>query len=105
MNHTLATATVSVALLVSGLVHGRWTDRWTRSAAPDEAASRFELLPQEVGDWEGQTIEVKPTRADEQIAGTLQRRYTNRRPGQAVAIALVCGRPGPVSIPSPDICY
>jgi hypothetical protein len=107
MNRILATATVSLALILSGLVHGRWTDRWTTSAAPTEAAARFDKVAElSIGEWgKGETIDVPRTRADEQIAGTLQRRYQNAPRNQEIAIALVCGRPGPVSIHSPDICY
>jgi hypothetical protein len=33
------------------------------------------------------------------------RNYTNRKTGGVISIALVCGRPGPVSIHTPDVCY
>ena len=33
------------------------------------------------------------------------RRYTNRLNGSAASILLVCGRPGPVSVHTPDVCY
>jgi hypothetical protein len=106
MNRILATATVSLALILSGLVHGRWTDRWTTSTAPAEAATRFDKVSEFViGEWgKGEPIDAARTPADDQIAGTLQRRYKNGR-NQELAIVLVCGRPGPVSIHSPDICY
>ena len=106
MNRILATATVSLALILSGLVHGRWTDRWTSSTAPAEAAARFDKVSEFViGEWgKGEPIDAARTQADDRIAGTLQRRYKNAR-NQELAIVLVCGRPGPVSIHSPDICY
>jgi hypothetical protein len=103
MNRILATATISLVLIVSGLVHGRWTDRWVTSTAPFEAAARLDKVAAlSINGWDGKAVN---TRADEQIAGTLQRHYTNNATSQDLSIALVCGRPGPVSIHSPDICY
>jgi hypothetical protein len=39
------------------------------------------------------------------IQGHLSRRYRNRRSGEEVAVLVVCGRPGPISVHTPDICY
>ena len=54
MNRILATVTVSLALIVCGLVHGRWTDRWSTSPAIPEAARRFDKVAElDIGDWQG----------------------------------------------------
>jgi hypothetical protein len=50
-------------------------------------------------------VEGKPGSIDASLAGSLQRHYVNRRTGQKIAIVLVCGRPGPVSIHTPEACY
>ncbi len=65
MNRILATVTVSLALIVSGLVHGRWTDRWSSSTAPAEAAARFDKVSEFViGEWgKGELIDAARTGA------------------------------------------
>jgi hypothetical protein len=105
MKKWLAAVTASVALVASGLVHGFWTDRWRPSPDVAAAAAALDGLPEDVGAWKGKPIELKPGQAGPGVAGCVQRRYENRRTGGAVILALVCGRPGPVSIHTPDACY
>src|SRR5271166_4609871 len=94
----LAALTASVALVASGLVHGYWTDRWRPSPDVTAAAGRLDSLGLDLGNWKGEVIEVKPGQAGAGVAGSIQRRYQHRRTGATVVVALVCGRPGPVSI-------
>jgi hypothetical protein len=105
MLRTLAAAIASVAMLVTGLLHGYWTDRWQTPVEPAEAAARFDNIPESFGDWEMQEAEEKPVSRDPALAGSLHRQYVNRRTGQKIAIMLVCGRSGPVSIHTPEACY
>jgi hypothetical protein len=93
-----------VLVIVAGLVHGFWTDRWTVSHAPAEAAARLAKLPLTVGEWEAQPLkgEAKSTEA---IAGELNRRYVHRKNGSEVTVVIFAGLPGPVSIHTPDVCY
>lgn len=92
------------AVLATGVVHGFWTGRWQYSAAPAEAASRLGKVPLEAGDWLGQNLEAD-SRLLTDAYGVLYRRYVNRRTGKAVTLYLLCGRPGPVSVHTPDVCY
>ncbi len=101
----MAALSASAALLATGVVHGIWTDRWQPPADVSRAAEHLEALPLEIGDWKGQRVEVKPGQAGAGVAGFVQRRYENHRSGAAVAVAIVCGRPGPVSIHTPEVCY
>jgi hypothetical protein len=101
----LAALTASVALVATGLVHGFWTDRWQPPADVAAAAARLDEVPLEVGPWKGQVMEVKANQLGAGVAGCVQRRYENRQTGAVVVLALVCGRPGPVSIHTPDACY
>jgi hypothetical protein len=95
----------AVALgICCGLVHGFWTDRWTRSRAPAEAAARLTRVPLEAGDWQAEPLPFNE-RETEAISGRLYRRYVNRLSGSAVTVALVSGLPGPVAIHTPDVCY
>ena len=47
-------AAAAAALVVVGLVHGYWTDRWTTSADTAAAAARLQDIPLNVGDWIGE---------------------------------------------------
>jgi hypothetical protein len=101
----LAAVVASATLIATGLLHGYWTDRWQKPVEPAEAAARLESIPTTLGDWETQELEGRPGSVDPSLAGSLQRHYVNRRTGQKIAIVLVCGRPGPVSIHTPESCY
>src|SRR5690348_6864022 len=95
----------STALVACGIVHGFWTDRWVPPVETVRAAERLNAIPLEIGDWDGEVIEVKPGEAGKGVAGCIKRRYVNRKTSQAVSLFIVCGRPGPVSIHNPEDCY
>jgi hypothetical protein len=95
--------TAAVLIVLGGIVHGFWTDRWTTSEAPAEAAQRLKRLPANVGDWQGKTLPSKSRSAG--ISGQLYRRYVNCVNGTEITMALFTGLPGPVSIHTPDVCY
>jgi hypothetical protein len=97
-------AAAFILILACGLVHGFWTDRWGVSDEPGASAARLELLPLSLGDWDGQDLEMERPPSNE-VAGHLYRRYVSKRTGKAVSLFLVCGRPGPVCIHTPDACY
>jgi hypothetical protein len=99
----LTAATASVLVLVCGVIHGYWTDRWHPPADLAAASDQMEKLPLDIGEWKGEALEVKSPHAGG-VAGCIQRRYVNRR-GDAAILMLVCGRPGPVGTHSPDVCY
>src|SRR6266851_5710169 len=100
----LLPASAFLAILGSGAVHGLLTDRWQTSPEPAKRAARLDLVPYTLGDWVGQDIETD-SRQVGPIAGYLHRRYLNRQTGTGVTVYLVCGRPGPVCIHTPDVCY
>jgi hypothetical protein len=98
-------AAAAVVLLASGAVHGLWTDRWTIDPKDTkEAAERLGQLPSDLAKWEGKEIEMN-TDPRLGLAGVLARRYVDRESGKVVTIYLACGRPGPVSTHTPDVCY
>jgi hypothetical protein len=105
MLRSIPVATAVVAVIICGVVHGRFTDRWSPAKEPADAAARLNDVPLNLGDWQGEVIDAKPSATAGPIAGMIQRRYVNRQTGESVVIALVCGRPGPVSIHTPDVCY
>jgi hypothetical protein len=103
--HRLILLCSAAALLAgSGIVHGLWTDRWAEPVDLTGAAARLKHVPTTVGAWQGADLEMKHN-PNLNLAGVLTRRYVNRDTGAVVTIYLACGRPGPVCVHSPDVCY
>jgi hypothetical protein len=93
-------------VLCTGLVTGVRANRWHDSKALDAAAARLEALPMRIGEWEGEAGEL-PARIIEQseVSGYVLRRYKNPRTRAAVSVFIGCGRPGPVAVHTPEVCY
>lgn len=98
---------VAIPLIVSfGIGEGYWSNRWGTSREVEQAAARLDGVPLTVGDWEGEAAELDPRQLRlGEIKGSLVRRYVNRRTGAALTVLIVCGRPGPISVHTPDVCY
>jgi hypothetical protein len=94
---------LSLVIVVS-VVQGFWTDRWGVSKKVQDAADSLKKVPAEFGDWVSETLTPRGN-DDQGLAGRLYRRYTNRKTGEVISIALVCGRPGRAAIHTPDVCY
>ena len=105
MKRWFAALVGSTALVACGIVHGFWTDRWAPPAETAQAAERLNAIPLELGEWDGETLEVKADEAGAGVAGCIKRRYVHRKSGTTISLFLVCGRPGPVSIHTPEVCY
>jgi len=107
MMRLLAAAVVGVAVLSSGLVQGLWAGRWGNSRAVEQAVARLPEVPLAIGGvWDGEGKEIgEREQAIAEIRGYLSRRYVNRRTGAVVSLLLVSGRPGPISVHPPDVCY
>lgn len=105
LKYTLTTL-AAILLVAAGFLHGRLTGRWGHSEELAEAVGRLGAVPKQVGDWKGfdQVIDDKQLRVGE-IAGYVSRQFVHRAKGEQVRILLICGRPGPVSVHTPDICY
>lgn len=98
-------ATALVLVVAAGLAHGRLIQRWSRSHAVEAAAARLGRVPMILGDWQGQPQEMDREQLTmAEIVGYVVRHYEGRRKAP-VTILLVCGRPGPISVHTPDICY
>src|SRR5262245_57362574 len=94
-----------IAVLVfSGIVHGVWTDRWADRSDLSAAAARLQNFPLNLGEWQGEDFEQARDNG-QTLPGVISRRYVHSSSGKAISIFVGCGRPGPVSIHSPDVCY
>jgi hypothetical protein len=100
-------AIAALALVVAaGVVHGRWSRRWAGSAEADAAVARLRRVPEVVGGWRGRPIELDPRQlAAAGVDGCVARRFEDPKGAAAVTVLLVCGRPGPISVHTPDVCY
>lgn len=97
---------VALGLLVSyGVFEGVWTERWLPSAELRQAQARMESIPKQVGTWESedQTLDEDQVRIGD-IGAHLVRTYTDRTTGQKLAVLVVAGRPGPISVHAPEVC-
>ena len=96
-----------IVLAVDGYVHGLWTDRWKASQELATATAKLEQVPMVIGDWHGESNPPLEARIVEQagFSSYLNRVYRNQRTGASMRVLLACGRPGPLSVHTPDICY
>jgi hypothetical protein len=98
-----------VALLLiigTGLAHGLWTHRWLHTDEPQASAARLNQLPLEFGTWRGMDSPVPPSAlAIGEIVNYKQRRYFNRATGAEFTVLVVCGKPGPISVHTPEVCF
>jgi hypothetical protein len=92
-------------LLITGYLHGRWTGRWHFAGDVQDAVARLDAVPHKIGDWEGEDAELDAQQREVSGGdGFLVRRFTNSL-GTKITVLIVCGRPGPVSVHSPEVCY
>lgn len=112
MKQVLAAGPVvaAVALIAGvGYAHGLFTDRWRTSDRLEQAVAALDRLPDRFGDWAATDRPARPIDEDElklgQIKGYVHREYANEKTGERIAILLLCGRGGPISAHTPDICY
>jgi hypothetical protein len=93
-------------LAASGITHRLWTGAWTVSNEPETSAARLAKVSLSLGDWEGIEVDMDSRQlAQAEAVGYLSRRYIHRRSGAEVSVFIICGRPGPIAVHTPDICY
>jgi hypothetical protein len=99
---------VAFAALAVGLgaAYGIQTNRWMVSREHEAVVARLQAVPMDVGDWKGEDIPFDSADfARAGISGAVFRKYRNVRTGAAVTMLIVCGRGGPISVHTPDVCY
>src|SRR5690348_14337503 len=103
MKRSLPAVAAVVLVVACGVVHGFWTGRWSGITNTDVAA-HLAQVPLDVGDWQGHDLEAD-ARLKDGMAAVLYRSYVHRQSRETVTVYLVCGRPGPVAVHTPDVCY
>jgi hypothetical protein len=106
MTRAILLSTAVVFVLIDGIVYGLWTDRWGNSQAVEQAAERLEHVSMSIGEWHGQSRELGARQAQQAgFAGYWLRRYERPTDGMVIQVMLACGRPGPLSVHTPSVCY
>jgi hypothetical protein len=95
---------------VSGVVHGRLTNRWGAPADIKAAADVLAEPPQVCGEWKlARTEEIEDSTIRQlQCPGYLNAVYERERPGgsrDVVRVAVLVGPPGPIAVHTPEVCY
>jgi hypothetical protein len=98
----LAAAVIGTA----GFLEARWTHRWSNSTELAAAVEKLAQVPMDIGDWRGQPLEMDARQLQlTEASGYVMRRYENKNTGRSVTILLLCGRPGPIAVHPPEVCY
>jgi len=106
MTRWLPWLTALTLLLTAGVLHGLWTERWQPSTALAEAAARVHDVPLDIGDWQGEDVEVDMEAFAQAGARSYwARTYTNRHGDGTVLAILMCGRAGKMAVHTPEVCY
>lgn len=106
MRQAITLAAAFSLIIVVGLVHGRWTRRWSGSRQVEAAAAALGRVPLDFDGWRGRPMELDRAQlVVGEIDGYLLRHYEDPLGGGGVTLLVVCGRPGPIAAHTPDVCY
>jgi hypothetical protein len=108
MRRTLAYLMALGLILAGGYAHGLWTGRWSNSHDVADDAVRLSHVPETVGTWRGEPLKLEDeaeVMKAAQIDSYVYRKYVDTVNGSVVTMLLVCGRPGPIAVHTPDICF
>ena len=105
MTRYLILPVLAAVILTDGYLCGRWSGRWNESQEAG-ATARLEQLPLTIGDWQGESLQLDPAIVQRAgFRGYVSRRYVNQRTGAAVNVLVACGRPGPLAVHTPEVCF
>jgi hypothetical protein len=107
MTRTATVLSAATVVLVTGIVHGTWTQRWRAAAEIDAAAARLEDVPTRAGGWKGTAAGPIPPDVLRSTGarGSWTRTFTSADTGQKVLVILLCGPTGRMSVHRPENCY
>lgn len=98
--------TAFALVATAGIVQGVMTNRWDKPRDLQPIAERLQTIPATFGDWSATEVEIPADQIERgEIQSYLSRRYVNRKSGAAVNVLVVLGRPGPISVHTPDVCF
>ncbi len=90
----------------SGWIYRDRMGLWGNDKSLEKAAARLVNVPKEFGDWRGVDRELDERQlVIGEVTSAIAREYVDRLDRHRFQIVLLCGRPGPISVHTPDICY
>lgn len=103
----IAIVALAVLTLLSGILHGRMTNRWGLSDSMSAAARNVEQLPANFGHWRGAGDEPLSDNVVKilECAGYMLRTYVNEATGEQVKAAVLTGPSGTMAVHTPELCY
>jgi hypothetical protein len=105
MTRALPQVAALAIMITSGVVHGFWTGRWSTSPEFQARVHALERVPKSFGDWKGEDQPLDDRSIERAgIAGYIMRNYVNSH-RESITVLLICGRPGPISVHTPEVCY
>ena len=98
------------AVMIGGSAYrnGRFSsDDSSAAMALSFAAERVAGLPHSFGEWSGEDFPVTDVDAMRRGGAVefMSRVYRRRKNEEPMSVLLVCGKPGPLSVHTPDVCY
>jgi hypothetical protein len=104
----LASGIVVVAglTLLSGIIHGRMSNRWGPPRDALAAAEKLLGIPDRVGNWQAHSSDEFSDEVLDMLEciGHVARTYVNEETGEVVNVAVLLGPSGPMSVHTPEIC-
>lgn len=95
-----------MVILGSGVVQGIQGGRWGDPESLINAAQRLDEIPHQFGEWTSTENEI--SQRELQIAeavGHFTRTYVNSETGKQISVMILCGKPGPISVHPPTVCF
>jgi hypothetical protein len=104
MNRLHAALLTFVLLVAGGAVHGYWSERWR---AADDLEYGVEHLPKVPLEFDGWKAEERESKEDEFAQAGARGYWTRmyRKDGKELLVILMIGRPGRMSVHTPEVCY
>lgn len=98
---------IAFALIIGGgVVQGIQSERWGTSKSVIEAAERLQAIPTTFSDWQSEEVEMSERELEiAEAVGNFSRRYKNEATGESVSVMILCGKPGPISVHPPTVCF
>lgn len=106
MTRYLPVACAFLFVLVPGLAFQSWFGGGQAAALLDQRVASLPSIPHYLPNWDGEDFEIDDNQIKQaNLAGYVARKYTHRDTGEVVAVLVVCGYRGPISVHTPDVCY
>ncbi len=95
-----------LAVIGSGVASGLFTNRWEPAADFGPVQAGMDTLPTARGPWASRTTTVERDALDlGGIRAHLSREYREAGSGRAIQVLWVAGKPGPIAVHTPDVCF